>query len=124
MADKNVWSTNCGNGTLACKPRWKRLLAEGEGEDSMILGILAETMPLAELTNLGTAGLMGAMWLWERRTSRQREEQLDESHARIMGDRVQLDQLIEVVRHNAEAMSRLSASQEQLVRQFEMRKPG
>jgi hypothetical protein len=84
----------------------------------MFINILAETMPLSELTNLGAAGLMGAMWLWERRTSRQREEQLDEAHARIMGDRVQLDQLIDVVRQNAEALSRLSATQEQLIREL------
>lgn len=90
----------------------------------MLWGFLAETMPLAELTNLGAAGLMGAMWLWERRTSRQREEQLDDAHARIMGDRVQLDQLIDVVRQNAEAMSRLSAAQEQLIREIDARKAG
>jgi hypothetical protein len=78
--------------------------------------ILAEIMP--DLTSLGAAGLMGAMWLWERRTSRQREEQLDEAHARIMADRVQLEQLIEVVQRNAEAMTRLSATQEQMIRRF------
>ena len=72
----------------------------------------------SDLTSLGAAGLMGAMWLWERRTSRQREEQLDEAHARIMGDRVQLEQLIEVVQKNAEAMTRLSAAQEQVLRGF------
>jgi hypothetical protein len=58
------------------------------------------------------------MWLWERRTSRQREEQIDEAHARIMSDRVQIDQLIDVVKQNAEAMTRLSGTQEQLVRQI------
>lgn len=85
----------------------------------MFIRTLAESMPLSELTNLGAAGLMGAMWLWERRTSRQREEQLDEAHARIMADRVQLDQLIDVVRQNAEAFSRLSATQEQLIRELD-----
>jgi hypothetical protein len=72
---------------------------------------------LDQLTNLGAAGIMGAMWLWERRTSRQREQQIDESHARILGDRVQLEELISVVRQNTEAMARFSAAQEQLVRQ-------
>jgi len=85
----------------------------------MLWTLLSETLPLSDLTSFGTAGLMGAMWLWERRTSRQREEQLDESHARIMADRVQLDQLMDVVRQNAEAFSRLSVIQEQLVRQLE-----
>ena len=54
---------------------WGHVLAEGG---------------LDQLTKLGAAGIMGAMWLWERRTSRQREQQIDESHARILGDRVQL----------------------------------
>ena len=70
---------------------------------------------LSQLTSLGAAGIMGAMWLWERRSSRAREEQLDEAHARILGDRVQLEQLIEVVRDNAKAMTRLTAGVEQLV---------
>jgi hypothetical protein len=64
---------------------------------------------------------MGAMWLWERRQSQQRDQQLDESHARILGDRVQLDQLIEVVRNNAEAMTRLGTVQDQLIRTLEKR---
>ncbi|MGH7176808.1 MAG: hypothetical protein ACREJC_05450 [Tepidisphaeraceae bacterium] len=63
---------------------------------------------LDQLTSLGAAGLMGAMWLWERRTSRQREQQLDESHSRIISDRIQLDALIDVVQKNTEAMTRLS----------------
>jgi hypothetical protein len=84
-----------------------------------MLSLLLDTSPpLDQLTQLGVAGLMGAMWLWERRTSRQREDQLDEAHARIMSDRVQLDQLIDVVKQNAEAMTRLSGTQEQLVRQI------
>jgi len=72
-----------------------------------------------DFTSFGAAGLMGAMWLWERKTSRQREEQLDEAHVRILGDRVQLEQLIDVVRQNVEAMTRLSATQDQLVRKMD-----
>jgi Flp pilus assembly protein TadB len=81
--------------------------------------MLAIGQGVGELTSFGAAGLMGAMWLWERRASRQREEQLDEAHARIMQDRVQLDQLIDVVRQNSEAMARLSATQEELMRRME-----
>lgn len=62
---------------------------------------------LDQFTNLGVAGIMGAMWLWERRTSRVREEQIDEAHARIMADRVMLDQLMELVQQNTQAMTRL-----------------
>lgn len=87
------------------------------------LQILSQTETFPQLMNLGAAGLMGIMWLWERRTSRQREAQIDEAHARIMADRVQLDQLMAVVRQNAEAMSRLSGTQEQLIQRLEAR-PG
>jgi hypothetical protein len=51
---------------------------------------------------------MGAMWLWERTTSRTREQQIDEAHARIMADRVQLDQLMDVVRHNTHVLTSLT----------------
>jgi hypothetical protein len=77
------------------------------------------TDALSQLTSLGAAGIMGAMWLWERRQSQQRDQQLDESHARILGDRVQLDQLIEVVKTNAQAMTRLGTVQDQLIRTLE-----
>ena len=80
--------------------------------------IAQSTDTLAQLTSLGAAGIMGAMWLWERRSSRTREQQLDEAHARIIGDRVQVEQLIEVVRGNAEAMTKLATVQEQLVREM------
>lgn len=77
---------------------------------------LLEADPLiTPIAQFGLAGFMGAMWLWERHTSRKREEQLDDAHGRIMSDRVQLEELIEVVRANAEAMTRLSSSQDQLV---------
>jgi hypothetical protein len=76
-----------------------------------------------DFTSFGAAGMMGAMWLWERKTSRQREEQLDEAHVRILGDRVQLEELISVVRQNVEAMTRLSATQDQLVRRMDREQP-
>lgn len=71
---------------------------------------LAQALPPAmpDLTGLGSAGLMGAMWLWERRASRTREQQLDEAHQRILADRAQLEQLFAVVRHNTEALTRLT----------------
>jgi hypothetical protein len=85
---------------------WIQLLAEGAA-------------PMDQLTSLGAAGLMGAMWLWERRTSQKRENQLDEAHMRILGDRVQLEQLMNVVKQNAEAIARLCTTQDQLLRQLD-----
>jgi hypothetical protein len=81
--------------------------------------MLTETQPIIEpIAQFGVAGFMGMMWLWERHTSRKREEQIDDAHARIVGDRVQLDQLIAVVRGNAEAMTRLATTQEQLINEL------
>ena len=80
-----------------------------------MLALLADTVTsLPDLTGLGSAGVMGAMWLWERRNSRAREQQLDEAHQRILADRVQLDQIITLVRQNTEALTRLCATHEQL----------
>ncbi|HEY1684548.1 MAG TPA: hypothetical protein VGG19_07285 [Tepidisphaeraceae bacterium] len=84
----------------------------------MLINLLAQTTGFNDITSLGASGIMGAMWLWERRMSRQRESQLDEAHSRILSDRVQLEELIRVVEQNSEAMSRLNASQEQMIRQF------
>jgi hypothetical protein len=88
------------------------------------MNILLETpLAITDLANLGTAGLMGAMWLWERRTSRQRDQQLDESHTRILSDRIQLDQLITLVRQNTEALTRMSTTQEQFLQRLAGEKP-
>lgn len=80
---------------------------------------LAQALPqlglpgLNDLTSLGAAGLMGAMWLWERYTSRAREEQLNATHERVMADRVQIDALVDIVQQNTQAMTRLAALIEQ-----------
>ena len=71
--------------------------------------ILLQTLPtFDQFTSLGMAGVMGTMWLWERRTSRVREQQIDEAHARIMSDRVLIDELLDVVRQNTEAITKLT----------------
>lgn len=71
------------------------------------------TAPVDSFTSLGVAGLMGAMWLWERRTSSERERQIDEAHARILGDRLELDALVDLVRENTQTLSRLVTLHEQ-----------
>src|SRR5687768_5832870 len=78
----------------------------------LLTAFLADASPFDGFASFGVAGLMGAMWLWERRTSQKRELQIDEAHARILGDRVQLEQLMSVIRQNAEAITRLSATQD------------
>ncbi len=70
---------------------------------------------LESLTQFGVAGLMGALWVWERMLSRRREQQLNDMHARLMRERDALGILIRLVRRNTEAMERFERTQEQLV---------
>ncbi|HMO25205.1 MAG TPA: hypothetical protein PKB10_02970 [Tepidisphaeraceae bacterium] len=73
------------------------------------MDLLLQMEPAArDLSSLGAAGLMGVMWLWERRNSQKREQQLDEAHARIVADRLQLDLLADLVRQTTAAITHLS----------------
>ena len=36
---------------------------------------------VSDLASFGAAGLMGTMWLWERRLNRLREQQLTDAHS-------------------------------------------
>ena len=54
--------------------------------------------------DFGVAGLMGALWVWERAHSRKRERQLTEAHARLMARDHQLAVLIRLVRQNTKAL--------------------
>jgi hypothetical protein len=69
---------------------------------------------ISDLTSFGAAGLMGAMWLIERRLSRRRESQLDDAHDRICRDEKRLDVLTDVVgRNNAAIVKFLQHQQHQ-----------
>ena len=70
---------------------------------------------VSDLASFGAAGLMGGMWLWERKASRQREEQLSEAHMRIMRDEERLGKLTEVVEQNTSAVARFIETQRQVV---------
>ncbi|MBC8105814.1 MAG: hypothetical protein H7Z14_04420 [Anaerolineae bacterium] len=69
----------------------------------------ATTNIIEAIPSFGAAGLMGAMWLWERRTSAEREKQIGEAHQRIMSDGVKLEALIDLVQKNTDVLSRLVA---------------
>jgi hypothetical protein len=64
-----------------------------------------------DIASLGAAGVMGAMWLWERKANRQREEQLTASHERIVRDEERLDKLTQVVEQNTAAFVRFNETQ-------------
>jgi len=66
---------------------------------------------VCDLASFGAAGLMGAMWLWERKLSRHREEQLSEAHSRIIRDEERLGKLTHVVDQNTAAIARFTEVQ-------------
>jgi cell division FtsZ-interacting protein ZapD len=65
-------------------------------------------------TQFGVAGLMGALWVWERLHSRRRERQLTESHDHLTGQQQHLKVLIRLVRRNTQALERFSEAQQRL----------
>lgn len=68
---------------------------------------------VSDLASFGAAGIMGAMWLWERRSSTTRERQLDEAHQRILRDEQRLEKLTEVVEHNTAAIAQFQEIQKE-----------
>jgi hypothetical protein len=71
--------------------------------------------PLLEpLTQFGAAGLMGALWIYERMLSRRRESQLNAAHEQLMHQQKELSELIQLVRRNTRAMKAFERTQSQL----------
>ena len=68
-----------------------------------------------DLASFGAAGLIGAMWLWERKLSRAREQQITEAHGRILRDEERLGKLVQVVEQNTSAVARFTETQRQVV---------
>lgn len=67
------------------------------------------------ITQFGAAGLIGWMWLSERRHAAKREQQLTESHERLQEQRLALDQLITLVTENTRAVASLESGQRALL---------
>lgn len=68
----------------------------------------------------GAAGIIGLMWLSERRASASREKQLLELHERVREDRVKLRAVLDALQANTRALSSLEAGQKQAVRQLSL----
>lgn len=66
---------------------------------------------VSDLASLGAAGVMGALWLWERKLSRLREQQLSDAHGRIIRDEERLGKLTQVVDQNTVAITRFHETQ-------------
>ncbi len=67
------------------------------------------------LTEFGAAGLIGMLWLLERRAASSRERQIDESHQRIMASNQQVTSLAEVINRNTRAIESLEQSQQRIL---------
>ena len=67
------------------------------------------------LAQLGAAGLIGWLWLAERRAAAARETQLRELHDRLLQERPQIATLLAVVRDNTRALTALEAGQRAIV---------
>lgn len=65
----------------------------------------------AAVAQLGAAGLIGWMWLSERRAAAAREAQLRELHERLMQERPQVAVLLSVVRENTRALAAIENGQ-------------
>ncbi len=79
---------------------------------------MIDTEVAGSLVQFGTAGLMGWMWLTERRGAAARERQLDEAHARIVEQRVGLEALLGAVRENTKVLGQIEAGQRMMVEVF------
>lgn len=68
----------------------------------------------ATLTQFGIAGLIGWMWLTERRAGAERERQLSEAHARILNQSEQRAALLDALRDSTRALVALECAQRSL----------
>ena len=83
------------------------------------MGIEAEIATV--LAQMGAAGLIGLMWLTERRAAGERERQMTQLHERILGDTRELGVLLSALDANTRAMVSLEAGQRRLTDAIEKR---
>ncbi len=82
-----------------------------------MLTLLAQlTAPtLLNFTQCGVAGLMGTLWWWERKYSRQREDQLTQAHEQILSQREHLHALLDALQGNTQVISEFTTVQQQIL---------
>ncbi len=70
---------------------------------------------VAALTQFGAAGLIGLLWILERRHAATRDRQLDEAHAVIVDRDQRIEALLTVIKENTAAINRLEQIQRRLI---------
>ena len=78
---------------------------------------------VTNVAQLGVSGLMGALWWWERKYSRQREDELTEAHKEILGQREHLQALLDALEGNTKVIGQFTAIQEEILRAMQSRDP-
>jgi hypothetical protein len=79
------------------------------------------TPDVTNFAQLGVAGLMGGLWYWERKYSRQREDELTEAHQEILGQREHLQALLDALEGNTKVISQFTAVQEEILHAMQSR---
>ena len=64
-----------------------------------------------EIASLGAAGIMGAMWLIERRFSTKRDAQLTKTHDKLIESKQNINYLTSVIQKNTAAFTKLNETQ-------------
>lgn len=70
---------------------------------------------LTIIAQFGPAGLIGLLWIAERRHASRHDRQLGETHRRLLERDQDHDVLLSVIKDNARAITLLEATQRQLV---------
>lgn len=73
--------------------------------------MLAYIESIDSITKFGVAGLMGALWMWERLYSRRREQELTQAHQQLLAQQQELSALIGLVQRNTAAIERFEQTQ-------------
>jgi hypothetical protein len=83
----------------------------------MFEGILAEASgDVWNFAQFGVAGLMGGLWWWERRYSRQREDELTQAHQALMETREHLTAVLDALQGNTKVITDFTAVQNEILR--------
>lgn len=80
---------------------------------------MGEAELAAAVMQFGTAGLIGWLWLTERRTAATRERQLHEAHDRLMSQESHVRTILSALEANTRALVMLEAGQRDLARVIE-----
>lgn len=80
---------------------------------------MLEPQLAAAFAQFGIAGLIGWMWLTERRAAAARERQLADLHERLLQERPQLEMLVRVIADNTRALTTLEVGQRHLANVLE-----